>query len=134
MYLGAWWEPRCGILNPAKLAWCWKETIAPMGVQIFENSPVIEIARDSGRVRLDTLRGRVHADKVVLATNAWSHFFPHTKRKQVPVWTHIVLTEPLNEKHFEITTVQIYRYIPDFRIKQLISPPKKPLLCAPVSY
>jgi glycine/D-amino acid oxidase-like deaminating enzyme len=23
MYLGAWWEPRCGILNPAKLSWGW---------------------------------------------------------------------------------------------------------------
>ena len=32
LYLGAWWEPRCGILNPAKLAWSWAETIRPMGI------------------------------------------------------------------------------------------------------
>jgi glycine/D-amino acid oxidase-like deaminating enzyme len=100
MYLGAWWEPRCGILNPAKLAWSWKETIAPMGVQVFENTPVIEIARENGKVCLKTPNGRVRADKVVLAANAWSHFFPQLKRKQVPVWTHIVLTEPLKEDHF----------------------------------
>ena len=31
MYLGAWWEPRCGILNPAKLAWSWKDVLVPMG-------------------------------------------------------------------------------------------------------
>lgn len=101
MYLGAWWEPRCGILNPAKLAWSWKETIESMGIGIFENTPVVEIRRDNGRVLLETQGGRVRADKVVMATNAWSHLFPQLKRKQVPVWTHIVLTEPLTDEHFK---------------------------------
>ncbi len=101
MYLGAWWEPRCGILNPAKLAWGWADVIRPMGVEIYESSPVVEIAREKGKVRLDTPKGRVRADKVVMATNAWSHFFKELKRKQVPVWTHIVMTEPLKEAHFK---------------------------------
>jgi len=101
MYLGAWWEPRCGILNPAKLAWGWADVIRPMGVEIYENSPVMEITRQSGKVKLDTLNGSVRADKVVMATNAWSHFFKELKRKQVPVWTHIVMTEPLKEDHFK---------------------------------
>ena len=100
MYLGAWWEPRCGILNPAKLAWGWADVIKPMGVEVFENCPVTEIARTGGNVLLDTPTGRVRADKVVMATNAWSHFFKDLKRKQIPVWTHIVMTEPLEEKHF----------------------------------
>ena len=101
MYLGAWWEPRCGILNPAKLAWAWKETIEPMGVAVYESSPVLEIARDNGRVRLTTPSGTVQADKAVLATNAWSLFFKQTRSKQIPVWTHIVLTEPLKAAQFE---------------------------------
>jgi len=101
MYLGAWWEPRCGILNPAKLAWGWVDVIRPLGVEIFENSPVLEIARENGKVRLDTPNGSVRADKVVMATNAWSHFFKQLKRKQIPVWTHIVMTEPLKEAHFQ---------------------------------
>jgi len=101
IYLGAWWEPRCGILNPAKLSWGWADVIRPMGVEVYENSPVAEIARENGKVRLDTPDGIVRADKVVMATNAWSHFFKELRRKQVPVWTHIVMTEPLTEKHFE---------------------------------
>jgi len=102
MYVGgAWWEPRTGILNPAKLVWSWKETVEPMGVQIFENTPVVEITREGGRFRLVTPEGDVRANKVVLATNAWSHLFGQTKRKQVPVWTYIVRTEPLTEKHFQ---------------------------------
>jgi len=101
LYLGAWWEPRCGILNPAKLAWSWKEAIEPMDVGIFENTPVAGITRSNGKVVLETPGGRVKAAKVVLAANAWSHLFPQLKRKQVPVWTYIVLTEPLTEEHFK---------------------------------
>ena len=100
MYLGAWWEPRCGILNPAKLAWSWKEVITGMGVAVYEKSPVAEIRRQSGKIVLATTGGRIRADKVVMATNAWSHFFPEMRRKQVPVWTHIVLTEPIDQKAF----------------------------------
>ena len=100
MYLGAWWEPRCGILNPAKLAWSWKEVITGMGVAVYENSPVAEIRRRSGKIVLATTGGRIRADKVVMATNAWSHLFPEMRRKQVPVWTHIVLTEPIDQKAF----------------------------------
>lgn len=100
-YLGAWWEPRCGILNPAKLAWEWKRVIVGQGVEVFERTPAMEIRRDGGRVILTTPSGEVEADKVVLATNAYSHLIPMLKRKQVPVWTHIVMTEPLYEAHFQ---------------------------------
>jgi glycine/D-amino acid oxidase-like deaminating enzyme len=101
LYLGAWWEPRCGILNPAKLAWAWKDVIQSLGVLVYENTPVLEVSRDDRKVTLATPGGRVRADKVVMATNAWSIFFKQLKRKQVPVWTHIVLTEPLQEEHFQ---------------------------------
>jgi len=99
-YLGAWWEPRCGILNPAKLAWEWKKVIEGQGVDVFERTPVTEIRRERGGVRLTAPWGEVEAAKVVLATNAYSHLIPMLKRKQVPVWTHIVMTEPLKEAHF----------------------------------
>lgn len=100
LYLGAWWEPRCGILNPAKLAWGWKEVIQRQGVEVYEQTPVVEIKRGK-TTTLMVPWGTVRAKKVVLATNAYSHLIPLLKRKQVPVWTHIVLTEPLKEEHFE---------------------------------
>jgi glycine/D-amino acid oxidase-like deaminating enzyme len=96
LYLGAWWEPRCGLLNPAKLSWGWRDVVAAEGVRIFERTPVTELARQGSRLRLTTPRGSVLADSVVLATNAYSHLIPQLKRKQVPAWTHIVLTEPID--------------------------------------
>ncbi len=96
MYLGAWREPRCGIVNPAKLSWGWKDVIVPMGVEVYENTPVASIEREGGKIQLAVPGGRVRADKVVLATNAYSHFIPQIKWKQTPIWTYIVLTEPLS--------------------------------------
>jgi len=95
LYLGAWWEPRCGLLNPAKLAWGMKRVIAAQGTQIYERTPVTRIQRKQ-QIVLETTCGTVVADKVVLATNAYSHLLPGMRRKQIPVFTHIVLTEPLS--------------------------------------
>lgn len=99
-YLGAWSEPRCGILNPAKLAWSWAETLRPMGINIFEQTPVTGVKRGNKHITLSTPAGTVRAKKLVFATNAWSHFFPNLKNRQVPAWTHIVISEPLTQEQY----------------------------------
>jgi glycine/D-amino acid oxidase-like deaminating enzyme len=115
MYLGAWWEPRCGILNPAKLSWSWAETIRPMGIEIYERTRVTKVFRGPQKITLSTPKGKIHADKVVFATNAWSHFFPKLKSKQIPVWTHIVITEPLTEEQYQSIGWQNRQGIEDAR-------------------
>ncbi len=46
LYVGdGWWEPNCGILNPAKLAWSWKRVIESAGIEVFEETPVLEVSR-----------------------------------------------------------------------------------------
>jgi len=99
IYKGAWWEPRCGLLNPAKQARGLKKIIEENKVKVYERTPVIEIKRNK-KFLLKTPNGFVESEKIVLATNAYSHLIPELKRKQCPVFTYIVLTEPLQEKHF----------------------------------
>lgn len=101
LYLGAWWEPRCALLNPAKLAWGIKRLNLELGVKIFEFSPVSEIKRTNSKFIVKTSEGELEAKKILFATNAFSHLFPQLKRKQVPAFTYIVLTEPLDEKFFK---------------------------------
>lgn len=96
MFRGAWWEPRCGILNPARLAWGWKDVLTRLGVPIYERTGVASFRKEGVGLVLSTTGGRVTAKKAVLATNAYSHLIPGMKYKQTPVWTHIVLTEPLS--------------------------------------
>jgi glycine/D-amino acid oxidase-like deaminating enzyme len=115
LYQGAWWEPRCGILNPAKLAWSWADALRPMGIDIYEKTPVTEVKRGAKQLMLSTPRGTVTCEKAVFATNAWSHFFPQMKNKQVPVWTYIVITEPLTDKQYESIGWQNRQGIEDAR-------------------
>jgi glycine/D-amino acid oxidase-like deaminating enzyme len=100
LYLGAWREPRCGLVNPAKLAWELKRLIVSMGVQVFEHTPGTSIERRAEGLTIHTPQGRVACSKLALATNAYSHLIPMLRRKQVPAFTHIVLTEPLRPEHF----------------------------------
>lgn len=95
LYLGAWWEPRCALVNPAKLAWGLKRAAEGAGVRVHEQTPVVDIIRRGDAIVLRTPEGSVKAKKLVLATNAYSIDVPGLTRKQVPVFTHIVLTEPL---------------------------------------
>jgi len=104
-YLGGLWEPRLGLMNPAKLVREEKRLALQRGVQVYEHSPVIEIRRGAAggpapAYTLDTPGGRVMASKLVLATNAYSHLLPQLHSKQMPAWTYMIATEPLAERHF----------------------------------
>lgn len=93
-FLGGWWEPRCGLLDPAKQARELKRIAQQLGAPIFELTPVSEIQRGE-KFTLLTPQGSVTADKIVLATNAYSHLLSDLRNKQVPAFTHMVVTEPL---------------------------------------
>lgn len=99
LYLGAWWEPRMALVNPVKLAREMKRVAQNLSAEIYEHSPVTSIERDTN-FKLETPGGSVIAQKIVFATNAYSHLFPMIRRKQIPAWTYMVATEPLTEKHF----------------------------------
>jgi glycine/D-amino acid oxidase-like deaminating enzyme len=94
-FLGGWWEPRSGLLNPAKHVRELKRLAVQFGAQVYEETPVLEIHRNNDFI-ITTPNGKVRAHKVIFATNAYSHLIPQLKRKQVPAFTHMVVTEPLS--------------------------------------
>jgi glycine/D-amino acid oxidase-like deaminating enzyme len=99
-FLGGWWEPRSGLLNPARQVRELKRLALQFGVQIYEETPVLEIQRDPD-FKLITPNGKVTAKKIIFATNAYSHLIPQLKRKQVPAFTHMIVTEPLSQAQLE---------------------------------
>ena len=99
-FLGGWWEPRSGLLNPAKHVRELKRLAIEFGVRVYENTPVIEVQRNS-HFTLTTPGGKVTANKIIFATNAYSHLFRQLRRKQVPAFTHMVITEPLSQNQLE---------------------------------
>jgi glycine/D-amino acid oxidase-like deaminating enzyme len=95
-YLGAMWEPRLVLVNPLKLVREEKRLVCDLGVQVYEDTPVLEITSQP-EFHLQTPEGSVLAEKIVFATNAYSHLFPELSRKQTPAFTYMVATEPLRE-------------------------------------
>ena len=100
LVLGAWSEARCGILNPAKQVREMKRVAQSVGAMIYEQSPVIEIRRGA-KFTLKTPQGTVTADKIVFATNAYSHLIPEIWNKQVPAFTHMIISEPLTRAQMD---------------------------------
>jgi glycine/D-amino acid oxidase-like deaminating enzyme len=100
LVLGAWSEARCGILNPAKHVRELKRVAESAGAVVYEYSPVSEIQRGAKFV-LQTPQGSVTAEKILFATNAYSHLIPEIANKQVPAFTHMVITEPLTASQLD---------------------------------
>ncbi len=99
-YLGALWEPRLVLINPAKLVRAERELALKQGAEVYEDTPAIEIRR-SGRFEIQTPRGKVVSEKIAFATNAYTHLFPLLRRKQIPAFTYMVATEPLSQQQLE---------------------------------
>lgn len=127
-YLGAMWEPRMLLINPAKLVRSERNLAAQYGVRIYENTPVITLTTKP-KFKLTTPNGTITAEKVVFATNAYSHLIPQLKRKQIPAFTYMIATEPLSDAQLSgigwqgkegiedaRNLVHYYRLTPDNRI------------------
>ncbi len=101
-YLGAMWEPRLLLVNPAKLVREEKRHAMELGVRVFEDTPVLAVAQtraapDEPDHRLLTPEGSLTAHRLAFATNAYSHLFEQLERLQVPAFTYMIATAPLSE-------------------------------------
>jgi len=95
-YIGARWEEQCALINPAKFVRGMKDAAVAAGVHVYERTPVLEFKAGKNSLKMQTPGGTLRADKAVFATNAFSARFPQLSAKQFPVFTYIVLTEPLS--------------------------------------
>ncbi len=65
------------------------------GARLFEGTRVAEVRRERGRYLLATPGGTVSAEKVVYATNGYTHLLPGMRSKQLPAFAYILATRPL---------------------------------------
>ncbi len=94
-------ESSSAIVNPAKLAWGIAGVVRQQGVTIYEGTEVTAVRQTSSGAQVRASTGTLSADQAVLATNAYSVQFPHLKRWVIPIYTYIVLTEPLTPAQWE---------------------------------
>ncbi|TRL94189.1 FAD-binding oxidoreductase [Pseudomonas aeruginosa] len=103
-FIGGIYETDTAHLNPCKQVRELKRLAESAGVEIYEASPVTRIDRAATAITVSTDKGRVVADKVVIATNAYSREVPDSrtlKARQYPLWTYQIVTEPLTAAQWE---------------------------------
>lgn len=94
-------EQQTLILDPAALTRGLAAAARARGVRIFEFTPVDEIETVGGhRVEARTPFGTVHADRAVIATNAYAHAIPELRRFIFTIYAYIILTEPLSPEQW----------------------------------
>jgi glycine/D-amino acid oxidase-like deaminating enzyme len=85
------YDPHCAVLHPGRLARGLARAAERAGAVIYERTPVTAV----GPGRLRTPAGDVRATAVVLAGEAWLSALRATRRAVLPLYSLIVLTEPL---------------------------------------
>ncbi len=88
-------DGRAALVDPARLAWGLAEAAERRGVVICEDSPVSHIDGERVPLRLHTPHGVVRAAKVLLATSAFRSLVPKVRRRVIPVYDYVLVTEPL---------------------------------------
>jgi len=98
LYKGALFVSSGGILHPIKLIEGLKKAVMKRGVKLFENTAVLNV----GQCSVQAQNGNVAAEKIILATDSYSHrLFPELLRYFIPLYDYILVSEPFNDKQLE---------------------------------
>ncbi|QUX90542.1 FAD-binding oxidoreductase [Marinomonas sp. A3A] len=94
----ALFDPRAGTIQPLAYARGLAHAALKEGAKLFDQSPVSKIEPAENGWVLHTEKGQVHAEKVILATNAYSEFgVKEQARKFVPIFYSQLATKPLSD-------------------------------------
>ena len=86
-----------GHIHPLKLLVGLARAAEAAGAQLYEKTKVTGVRQSAGKIELATARGRVAADRVLLATNAYiEDLEPVTAAHVMPIGSFIAATEPLD--------------------------------------
>lgn len=99
-YIGALLNMGNGHLHPLKLCLGEARAAQSLGVEIWEQSPVVRIDRGNPATVV-TAQGSVSADHVVLAGNAYHLLEPALRNHIIPVNSFIIATEPLSDEQVQ---------------------------------
>jgi len=97
-YAGGWIDHRGGMLQPLSYARGLAAAAQRAGTAVYGHSPATSLTRTEGRWRVETPRGAVRTEQVLLATNAYTDdLWPGLRRSVIPVFSYQVATRPLTD-------------------------------------
>ena len=97
-YFGAFLDGRGGMIQPLSYARGLARAALAAGARIHGNSPALHLAKDGKGWRVETRRGAVTAERVLIATNGYTgDLWPGLKQSLVPVNSFQVASRPLTD-------------------------------------
>jgi glycine/D-amino acid oxidase-like deaminating enzyme len=98
-YVRAMFDARGGDVHPLNYARGLARAARATGAEIYGETPATAIAREGARWRIETPRGTVRAEKVLLATNGFTDdLWPGLRQTVVPLFSSIAATAPLPDE------------------------------------
>ncbi|MDD2056955.1 FAD-dependent oxidoreductase [Pseudomonas sp. GD03860] len=93
-HLEGWFSPAAATVQPGKLVRGLRRVALQKGVRIHEGTAMTGL-QEGPQAVVETTRGAVRADRVVLALNAWmARAFPQFERSVAIVSSDMIITEP----------------------------------------
>lgn len=97
-YVGGALDPRGASLQPAQLFTGVLRAALRAGAVVAEGTRVATINRKGAGFTIETSRGSIAADDVLIATNGYRPPEPQLRRRVIPVGSHIIATAPLDRE------------------------------------
>lgn len=98
-YLGGVYTPGAVLIQPADYIRRFARGLATQ-VDLFENSPVVELEREKNNWKATSSRGSVQASKVILAVNGHVESFGHFRHRLMHVFTYASMTAAFSPSRF----------------------------------
>ncbi|WP_134738638.1 FAD-dependent oxidoreductase [Nocardioides sp. 503] len=96
-YVGGLADPHgTALVEPARLAWGLRRACLELGVRIFEGTRALALGDAGAAVVVTTPAGSVRGAQVALATNAFPSLLRRLRLMTVPVYDHVLMSEPLS--------------------------------------
>lgn len=108
---GGSFDASCARLHPAKLVRGLARLLEARGVSIYENTEVLDYARG----RVNTRRGVVRCQTVVVATEGYGAAMRQTHRRVLPLYSLMIATEPLPDAVWNEIGIEHGQTFADFR-------------------
>jgi glycine/D-amino acid oxidase-like deaminating enzyme len=97
-YLGGVWQrSHVALVDPARLGWGLLAAARRSGARVHEHTAVTSVGRDGTALAVRGQHLHIRARQVLLATNAFPALVGPIRRAVVPVYDHVLVTEPLTE-------------------------------------
>ncbi len=86
------------LVDPARLCWGLRAAAEKLGAAVHEHSPVTAVTVHGSALEVVTPGGTIRSDRVLMATNAYPGPVRRPRRYVIPVYDHVLMTEPLSTK------------------------------------